>query len=378
MAKEYYEILGVDENASQKEIKKAFRRKAKKYHPDSGSEEADEERFKEINEAYQVLSDEEKRKKYDQFGKAGISDEARRRARTDFSGFEDLFESLFGGMGGGMGGGLFGGRRGGGRGRRGRNLKAKLEVSLEEAFEGTTKTLRVMRYKECSQCGGTGSEGGELKTCSKCQGRGRVKRTKRTPFGTQTVITECDECNGRGKVPEEPCSNCGGSGRVKDREEVKVDVPAGVVTGQRLRIGNKGNYGGRNAGTGDLYIFVEVEDHEFFERREENLFYNLELTMPQAALGDKVQVPTMDSEVKIEIPPGTQTGDIFRLQGKGMPKLRGRGKGDLYIKAVVNTPEDLSEKEKELLQELKEIEGETSEAETGFFEAVKDNIKDAL
>jgi len=371
MAKEYYEILGVDEDASQKEIKKAFRRKAKKYHPDSGSEEADEERFKEINEAYQVLSDEDKRKKYDQFGKAGISDEARRRARTDFSGFEDLFQSLFGG------GGFFGGG-GGRRQRRGKNLRAKLNVSLEEAYQGTEKTLRVTRYKRCSQCDGTGSEGGELTSCSKCQGRGRVKRTKRTPFGTQTVISECQECEGRGKVPEEPCGNCGGSGRVKGQEEVKVDVPAGVITGQKLRVGNKGNYGGRNRGTGDLYIVVNVQNHEFFERREENLFYNLELTMPQAALGDKVKVPTMDNEVKIEIPAGTQTGDIFRLKSKGMPRVRGRGQGDLYLKAVVETPKDLSKEENELLEQLKEIEGEKSKAEKGFFEAVKDNIKDAL
>lgn len=370
MAKEYYEILGVDENASQKEIKKAFRRKAKKYHPDSNSEEADEEEFKKINEAYQVLSDEEKRKKYDQFGKAGISDQARRRARTNFSGFEDLFKSLFGG-------GLFGGS--GSRGRRqGKNLRAKLEISMKEAYEGTEKTLRIKRYRKCKECGGSGAQGGTLKTCPKCQGRGRIRQTRNTPFGRQAVVSSCPKCKGRGKIPENPCPNCDGTGRVQDTEQVKVNVPQGARTGQKLRIGNKGNYGGRNSGSGDLYVIVEVQEHEYFERREENLFYNLELSMPQAALGSKVKVPTMDGEAKIEIPEGTQTGDIFRLQGKGMPRLRGRGKGDLYIKAVVQTPENLTKEEKELLNELKKIEGEKSEAEKGFFEAVKDNIRDAL
>lgn len=371
MVKEYYELLGLDENASQKDIKKAFRRKAKKYHPDSGSEEADEEKFKRINEAYQVLSDKEKKKRYDQFGKAGISNKARRRARTDFSGFEDLFQSLFGG------GGFFSGFNGQRR-RRGKNLRVRIEISLKEAYEGTEKTIRIKRYKRCPECGGSGAQNGNLKTCPKCQGRGRVRKTTNTPFGRQTVVKTCPECEGRGRVPESSCNKCAGTGRVQDREEVKISIPKGASTGQKLRVQNKGNYGGRNSGTGDLFVVIDVKEHEYFERREENLFYNLELAMPQAALGSKVKVPTLDGDVKIDIPEGTQTGDIFRLSGKGMPRMRGIGKGDLFIKGVVKTPQKLSSEERKLIEELREIEGEKSEAEKGFFEAVKDNIKDAL
>lgn len=377
MAKEYYEILGIDENASEKEIKKAYRKKAKKYHPDSGSEDADEEKFKKINEAYQVLSDEEKRKKYDQFGKAGVSEEARRRARTDFSDFEDLFGSLFGDM---FGGGF--GQRGAGS-RRDRDLRAKLEVSLKEAYQGTEKTLKVKRYKKCESCNGTGGKNGNLKTCPKCHGRGRTRKTRRTPFGQQTVVKECPKCGGNGRIPENPCPVCNGKGRYQDYEKIKIEVPEGISTGQKIRLNGKGNYGGPNSRTGDLYVVFDVKEHEYFERKEENLFYNLELTMPQAALGSEVEVPTMKGKVKITIPKGTQTGDIFRLKGKGMPRLKqrrrfGNNKGDLYIKAVVKTPEGLNKKEKELLKELRELEGEKAETEKGFFQTVKDNIKDIV
>lgn len=372
MPKEYYNILGVEEDASQKEIKKAYRRKAKKYHPDSNSEEADEEKFKKINEAYKVLSDEEKRKKYDRFGKQGVSQDYRRQARYDFSDFEDLFGSVFGDF--------FGGAQGQ-RKRTGKNLKAGLEIDLEDAYSGTEKTLNIKRYKKCDECDGTGSEDGNLSTCDKCGGTGRQKQMRNTMLGRQVMVTECDKCEGTGKIPKEECNTCNGSGRNYETEKIKIDIPQGIKHGQRLKVDGKGHYGGRGKTAGDLYVFIKIKEHDFFERKDENLFYNLEIGVAQAVLGDEVEVPTMEGKVKLSIPSGTQSGDVFRIKGKGMPRQRSRFRtkhGDLYIKTIVKVPEKLSDREEELFEELREIEGEKSDVEKGFFETLKDNIKDAL
>lgn len=373
MPKEYYRILGVDEDATQREIKKAYRKKAKKYHPDSNSEEADEEKFKQVNEAYKVLSDEKQRKRYDRFGKEGVSQDYRRHARYDFSDFEDLFGSFFGD--------LFGGGFQSQRSRTGQDLKAVLEIELEDAYSGIEKTLRIKRYAKCGDCDGTGASDGKLKTCSTCNGSGRQKQVRNTMLGQQVMVTECDTCEGTGKMPGDKCDTCNGSGRNHKTEKIKVNVPEGIKHGQRLKVDGKGHYGGRGTSAGDLYVYIKVKEHEFFERKDENLFYNLEIGVAQAVLGDTIEIPTIDGKVKLEIPSGTQSGDVFRAKGKGMPRQRSRFRttnGDLYIKTIVKVPEKLSERERELFEELRKIEGKKSDVEKGFFEMLKNNIKDAF
>lgn len=373
MAKEYYEILGVNENASQDEIKKAYKKKAKKYHPDSGNEEADEEKFKKINEAYQILSDEEKRKKYDRFGKAGVNEEARREARQDFGNFEDLFSSIFGGG--------FGSQRRSKRNKekKGQDLRAKVSITLKEAFEGVEKSIKVNRFSECDKCGGAGTteEGSKVK-CSTCDGSGRVRDAQRSAFGTQVTVRECPECNGMGEKIENPCNKCNGDGRHRENETISFEIPKGAESGQKLRVNGKGHAGVRGNPPGDLYVYVEVEEHELFERQEENLFYNLEISYPEASLGTKAKIPTLDGEVEIEIPEGTQSGRVFKIQNKGMPIIRRRGRGDLYVRSVVKTPKNLSDKEKELIEELKEIQGEKKNISKGFFEKMKGDLKNAM
>ncbi len=375
MPKEYYERLGVDENASQEEIKKAYRKKAKKYHPDSNSDEADEEKFKKINEAYQVLSDEEKRKRYDRFGKQGINNQYRQRARNDFSDFEDLINQFFGG--GGFGDFFNQGR--GKKKRTGENLGARVTLSLEEAYEGGEKTLRVKRYQQCSKCDGKGTtDPSSIETCQRCDGEGVVKETKRSLLGQQIISRECPACNGSGEEINDPCSKCGGEGRVLREEEINFEVPRGIKSGQRLRVDKKGHAGKRGDPAGDLLVEVDIEEHDVFERKDDDLFYTLKMSFPDAALGSEAQIPTLNGEVELEIPKGTQNGEIFRLRDKGMPRLRRRGKGDLFVKAKIETPTDLDEKEKELLKELREIEGKHKEPEKGFFESFKKNIKNHI
>ncbi len=361
MAKEYYELLGVSEDASQEEIKKAYRKKAKKYHPDSNSDTADEEKFKKINKAYDVLSDEDKRKKYDQFGKQGVEGHAGRGQRQAASNFQDLFQEIFGG--GGFGGGRSRGSS------RGEDLKVHTTISLEEAYNGTEKTFEVERKVECSECGGSGAENGNTSQCSECGGQGRVRQVQRTPLGRAQTVTECPECNGRGKVPEEECSKCNGDGVTEESEKITFDVPKGVRDGQRLRLQGKGNASstGRD---GDLYVYVTVEEHSELERKDDDLFTTVKIGIGDAVLGSKATVPTPDSDIEVDIPEGTQPGQVLRLKDKGMPRQRGRGSGDLYIKIDIEIPEDVSEKQKEVLEEMRIKE----ENEKSFFETVKDFI----
>lgn len=359
MPKEYYDILGVSEDASQKEIKKAYREKAKKYHPDSGSEHADEEKFKKINKAYDVLSDEEKRKKYDRFGEAGVNAQAGGGAQG-FGSFQDLFEHLFGG---GMGGG---------RGReRGQHMKIPVEVTLEEAYQGVEKTFKVDRQKQCEDCGGSGGEGGDTTTCSNCDGQGRVEAVQRTPFGRARTVKECDRCNGRGQIPETACSTCNGDGVQEVEETLSIDIPAGAETGERLRIRGKGHET-RNGDAGNLYVFVDVDDHPDLERRDNDLFTTVRIGVGDAALGGTVEVPTADSSVQVSVPAGTQPGQVLRVEGKGMPtgSTFGRSYGDLYVKVDVHIPSDLTEEQKDVFEGLKE----QAENEKSFFETVKDIV----
>lgn len=351
MGKEYYDLLGVSEDASQDEIKKAYRKKAKKYHPDSNSDEADEEKFKKINKAYDVLSDEDKRKKYDQFGKQGVEGHAGRGQRRAASNFQDLFEQIFGG---GFGGGR--------RRSSGSDLRVQTSVTLEDAYHGAEKSFKVKRQTKCGECNGSGSET-TTSNCEKCGGRGRVREVQRTPLGRAETVAECESCGGTGKVPDDPCGSCGGDGYIEEEQTLTVEVPPGVRDGQRMRVQGKGNFTGN--GTGDLYVFVNVEAHEKLERKNSDLFTTLKIGPGDAALGTKAIIPHLDGEIEVEVPPGTDPGEVLRLRGKGMPARRGNG--DLYIKIDLEVPEA---REGEKIEEL------TADAfvEKTFFDTVKDTI----
>ncbi len=358
MAKEYYETLGVSEDASQDEIKKAYRKKAKKYHPDSNKDTADEEKFKKINKAYDVLSDEEKRKKYDRFGKQGVKGSSSRGRRQAASNFQDIFEQIFGGGG-------FGGR--GQREAQGENLKVQTTISLEEAYHGVEKTFKVQRKSECDSCNGSGAENGNTSTCSNCRGRGKIEEVRRTPLGRARQVVECPECNGTGDIPEEKCSECNGSGITENEEEITVDIPEGVKDGQRLRVNGKGHTA-RNGNSGDLYIFVSVEAHDSLEKKDSDLYTTVKIGVGDAALGTKVEVPHPESKISVDVPAGTQPGQVMRVSGKGMPS--GWGSGDLYVKIDVDIPEYLTDEQEEVMEELRE----TGSNEKSFFESVKDFI----
>jgi molecular chaperone DnaJ len=356
MAKEYYEVLGVSEDASQEEIKKAYRKKAKKYHPDSNSEEADEEKFKKINKAYDVLSDDEKRKKYDRFGKQGVEGSSSRGQRRAASSFQDIFEEIFGGGG-----------FGGSRKEQGANLKVQTKISLEDAYQGVEKTFKVQRKSECLECDGSGAENGNTETCSNCSGRGKVEEVRRTPLGRARQVVECPECDGTGDIPETQCPKCNSSGITEKEEEINVDIPAGVRDGQRLRIRGKGHTA-RNGNSGDLYVYVTVEPHDSLERREQDLYTTVKIGVGDAALGTTVEVPHPESKIELDIPNGTQPGQVMRVRGKGMPARR--GSGDLYTKVDVEIPQNLTEDQEKVMEELREKE----ENQKSFFESVKDFI----
>jgi molecular chaperone DnaJ len=356
LAKEYYELLGVSEDASQDEIKKAYRKKAKKYHPDSNSETADEEKFKKINKAYDVLSDEDKRKKYDQFGKQGVEGHAGRGQRQAASNFQDLFEEIFGG-----------GRRGGRRQRRsrGQDMKMSTRVTLEDAYEGIEKTFEVERKQQCPECGGNGSETGETETCPECDGQGRVQKIEQSIFGRAQTVQECPRCNATGEIPEEKCENCDGEGLTEQKETITVDIPAGIRDGQRLKLNGKGHEG-REGRNGDLYLVVKIKTHSKIERRDSDLFTTLKVGVADASLGTEAEITHPEGKLKVEVPQGTQPGQVLRVRGKGMPARRGNG--DLYIKIDVEMPVNAEGDE-----EVKELKKEP-EQKKNFFETVKDFI----
>ena len=360
MAKEYYELLGVSEDASQDEIKKAYRKKAKKYHPDSNKDTADEEKFKKINKAYDVLSDEEKRKKYDQFGKAGVEGSARAGQQRAASNFQDIFEQIFGG----------GGRRGQRRNRTGEDMKMSVEISFEEAYHGVEKTFKVSRKKKCGDCSGSGAKEGNTKTCTECDGQGKVREVRRTPFGRSQVVKECEKCNGQGKIPETPCKNCNGKGVEKIEESITVEIPSGVRDGQRVRLQGKGHEN-RKGKAGNLYIYVTVNPHEVLERRENDLYTTAKIGIGDAILGAKIETEHPEGEIEVDIPKGTQPGQVLRVKNKGMPSNRRRTrKGDLYIKIDIKIPENIDKEDQEIFEKYKQ----EKQGEKSFFETVKDMI----
>ena len=353
MAKrDYYEILGVNKSASQEDIKKAYRKLALKFHPDKNKgDKKSEEKFKEASEAYHVLSDNKRKANYDQFGHAAFESGGNQGfGNFDFSSsFSDLFEDFFGDD-------IFGNTRGPGRrsSNRGNDLRYDINISLEEAYKGNNKKINYTSHKRCSRCSGQGSEpGSKPKQCEYCNGRGKVRSNQ----GFFTIQQTCPQCSGYGETISNPCRQCNGSGKNQSQESISVKIPKGVDDGTRIRLTGKGEAGQKGGASGDLYLFISVDNHSIFKRSDENLFYELPITFSDAALGTTVQVPSIDGgKSKIKIPAGTQHGKQLRLKGKGMPLLRGAGYGDLYIRIVTEVPVSLTTKQKQLLEEFRKIE----------------------
>ena len=368
MAKaDYYELLGVERGVSADDLKKAFRKQAMQCHPDRNPGNADaEKKFKEINEAYEVLKDEQKRAAYDQYGHAAFENGGRGQGGGgfDFSGnFSDVFDDLFGDFVGG-------GRRGGGP-ARGADMRYNLEITLEEAFKGKKTSIRVAGTVACEGCEGSGAApGSQPVTCQTCRGQGKVRAQQ----GFFTIERTCPSCQGQGRMIKDPCTSCRGAGRKQKEKTLSVNIPAGVEDGTRIRLTGEGEAGPRGGPPGDLYIFLSLQQHQFFRRDGVNLFCRAPIPMTKAALGGQIEVPSIDgSRARVTIPPGTQTGRQFRLKGKGMPVMRGAGVGDLYINAMVETPMNLTKRQKELLQEFEAAGGTNNSPESeGFFSKVKE------
>lgn len=368
MAKrDYYEVLGLARDASAEDIKKAYRNLARKWHPDANRDDPSAaEKFKEINEAYEVLRDPEKRAQYDQFGHAATGAGGFTGGTPgDFGDFPfgDLFETFFGT-----------GRRSRRPGpERGNDLVYELEIPLEEAATGVDREISVPRWEECSHCHGTGARSGTRPvTCPRCRGRGQIQVEQQTLLGRIITSRTCERCHGTGTVIEDPCPECRGRGRVRRTRASEVRIPPGVDTGLRLRIPGEGEPGERGGPPGDLYIVIRVREHPVFRREDDDILVQKAISFTQATLGAVVNVPTLDGEVELRIPEGTQTGTVMRLRGRGMPKLRGSGRGDQHVTIVVETPTRLSDQEKELLRQLARLRGEEVAGDRGFFRKMKD------
>lgn len=352
--RDYYEILGVARGSSKEEIKKAYRKLAIKYHPDKNKgDAAAEDKFKEATEAYEVLSDDKKRPAYDQFGKAGVHAGGQdggfgQRAYTDFSDifgdFGDVFSEFFGGGGGG-----FGGSRGAGV-RRGSDLRYNVEISLEDASSGKEIKIEIPRQESCDECGGSGAQKGTGSTsCPLCQGMGQVRRTQ----GFFSVTTSCPQCKGAGKVIKNPCKVCNGSGLTEKKRTLNIKIPAGVESGSRLKVTGEGEAGPNGGPRGNLYVVTHIKRHQSFEREGNDLVVYVGIPITTSILGGEIEIPTIDGKfVKMKIPPGTESGQIFRLKGKGMPYMGGYGKGDQHVVIEVSIPKNISKKAKELVEEL--------------------------
>lgn len=363
--RDYYDILGVERSASVEEIKKAYRKVALKHHPDRNpGDKAAEEAFKEASAAYQVLGDPERRAQYDRFGHAAF-EQGGGFGGFDFSaaGFEDIFGEVFGDFFGGA-------RRGRSRARRGDDLRYDLEITFEEAVFGAEKTLRIPRLASCADCAGTGSKDGAPRdTCSACRGSGQIRFQQ----GLFSIAKSCAQCQGQGTVLRNPCRACDGSGAVRSQQSLSVKIPAGVDTGSRLKLRGEGEAGYNKGPAGDLYVIVHVREHPLFSRDGTNIVCDVPIGFTQAALGAEIDVPTPHGKVKMKIPAGTQSGNVFRLKGKGVPDLRGYGHGDALVRVVVETPRKLTAKQRELLEEFARLSGEeVHPIAKGFFDKVKE------
>jgi molecular chaperone DnaJ len=381
MAKrDYYEVLGIEKGAGKDEIKRAYRKMAIKYHPDKNPDDPEAEtRFKEAAEAYEILSDDQKRASYDRFGHAGVGGAAGGGGAYS-SNFEDIF-SQFGDIFGGDFGEMFGGGGGGGRrrrrrGQRGADIRIRLNLDLEQVNEGIEKKIKLPRQVTCDACSGTGAENGTaFSTCPTCNGQGEIRQQAGGGFFQQIVVQTCPTCNGEGRIVSRACSVCDGKGRVEQEDVVSVKIPPGVQEGMNLSVRGRGNAGLRGGAPGDLIIQIEEEAHEKFERDGDNLIHELFISFPQAALGTQVEVPTLDSPVRIKIAPGTQAGKVVRLKGKGLPNINGYGRGNLLIHLNVWTPQDLSGDERRTLEKLQKSENfvpNPSKEQKGLFSKIRE------
>jgi molecular chaperone DnaJ len=377
--RDYYEVLGIDRGASEADLKKAYRKLALEFHPDRNPDDAvAEERFKEVSEAYSVLSDAEKRARYDRFGHAGVAGPSGAPGADfgDLGNFTDLFSDLFGDIFGGGMGGRGGSRRG--RGQRGADLRYNLEIDLDEVLEGCEPTLKIPRMKRCETCSGSGAaEGSKPSRCGRCEGTGQLVFQQ----GFFRVNRPCDACGGAGEVVTNPCGDCRGAGRVEGQQTISVRVPAGVEDGARLRLTGEGEAGIAGGPAGDLYVVILVREHPLFDREGRDLKIEVPVPFVQAALGAEIEVPTLDGKVKLQIPEGTQSGRVLRLRGKGVPPLQprldpeqlARMRGDLYVQVFVEVPTKLNARQRELLEEFAEQSGtEVSPATKGFLDKLRD------
>ncbi|WP_134686932.1 molecular chaperone DnaJ [Brevibacillus migulae] len=372
MKRDYYEVLGVGKDASADEIKKAYRKLARQYHPDVNKEADAEEKFKEVKEAYDVLSDDQKKAHYDRFGH---QDPNQGFGGGGFGGFDgagmggfgDIFDMFFGGGGG---------RRNPNAPRKGSDLQFSLQVEFTEAIFGKEVDVEIPKEAECDTCHGSGAKPGSgVETCKTCNGSGQQEVVANTPFGRIVNRRVCQTCEGKGQVIKEKCGSCRGTGRVKVRRKIHLNIPAGVDDGAQLRVAGEGEPGVNGGPPGDLYVVLRVKSHEFFERDGNDIYCKVPITFAQAALGDEVEVPTVDGKVKLKVPAGTQTETIFRLRGHGVPYLRGNGRGDQHVKVRIVTPAKMTERQKELLREFAGISGDAPlgapHEDEGFFEKMK-------
>ncbi|WP_114575417.1 molecular chaperone DnaJ [Saliphagus sp. LR7] len=386
MSEDFYDVLGVGSNASADEIKQAYREKATEYHPDVSDDPDAEEKFKKIQKAKQVLTDDEKREAYDRMGHDRYQQAEKHGYDAGGAGGGGMGGDPFGGMGGGaggMGGGLgdifeqvFGGGGGRGRGRsrpqKGQDLRTGLEIDLEEAYAGAEKEFSIARPEECPDCGGSGHPpSADVQTCPECQGQGQVTQVQQTPLGRVQQTTACPRCDGEGSLYSETCGECRGEGYVQGEATLSVEVPEGIRDGQTLRMDREGAPSPEGGPRGDLLIDVSVREHDEFEREGDDLRYRMPVSFPQATFGDTVQVPTLEGDVEFEIPEATQSGETFRLQGKGMPRLQRRGEGDLYVQVQIVTPDSMNAEQREALENFAEAGGEEIDVNEGFFEKIK-------
>ncbi|MBQ3092971.1 MAG: molecular chaperone DnaJ [Clostridia bacterium] len=373
--RDYYEVLGVNKNASEEEIKKSYRKLAKKYHPDLNPGDKDSEvKFKEVNEAYDVLSDKNKKARYDQFGHAGTDPSYGGGSGGYYSGnpfgedfdLGDIFGSFFGGFGGGR-------SRRSTASRRGSDIEVNVNISFLEAAKGCTKKIKYDCIDTCFKCHGSGArEGTSPKQCHVCRGTGQVVISQRTPFGVMQTAKTCDACSGTGKVIEHPCGYCGGNGRVRTNKEIEVNIPAGIDSKQILNVSHKGNAGKNGAESGDLHLYINITPHSVFERKDFDIWCELPITFSQAALGADVVVPTIDGKVEYHIHEGTQNGDIFKLKNKGIPKLHGRGSGDQYVKVHIEVPKNLTNSQRSALENFeKSLTEKNYQKRKSFFDRLK-------